>query len=94
MKYELLNIIGLLIIMMLLLQFFLYLFVDFLDEEEDSSFGYYSIYDNKYLRRIFDQKLRLSKMCLLFKIDKGKIIVRIDLKVRCVCYLRQIQGKL
>lgn len=50
------------------------------DEEEDSSFGYYSIHDNKHPRKTGNQKSRPSKMCLSLKIDKGKVTARTNSK--------------
>lgn len=82
------NTIGLSTITMLSLLSLLYIFTDSSDEEEDSSFGYYSIHDNKHPRKTFDQKSRPSKMCLSLKIDKGKITAKTDSKVRCVCHSR------
>ncbi|XP_062621343.1 autophagy-related protein 2 homolog B-like, partial [Saccostrea cucullata] len=51
------------------------------EEEEDSSFGYYSIHDSRHPRRTANQKSRPSKLCLSLKIDKGKITALTDSKV-------------
>ncbi|XP_022329168.2 autophagy-related protein 2 homolog B-like [Crassostrea virginica] len=50
------------------------------DEEDDSSFGYYSIHDSKHPHRTGEQKSRPSKMCLSLKIDHGKITACTDSK--------------
>ncbi|XP_021359493.1 autophagy-related protein 2 homolog A-like isoform X1 [Mizuhopecten yessoensis] len=43
------------------------------DEEDDTSFGYYSIHDSRYPRRKPTKKEQPSKLCLSLKIDKGKL---------------------
>ncbi|XP_052105810.1 autophagy-related protein 2 homolog B-like [Mytilus californianus] len=50
------------------------------DEEEDYSYNYYSIHDSKYPRKSNTNSNQPCKMCLLLRIDKGKLTTSLNSK--------------
>lgn len=56
------------------------------DDEDDSSYGYYSIHDSRYPRNRANNSNQPSKMCLCLKIEKGKIAVTTNSPVRILMF--------
>lgn len=62
------------------------LFTESSDEEDDYSYNYYSIHDSKYPRRQHTNNNQPCKVCLLLRIDKGKLTSTLDSKVCTILY--------